>query len=210
MADELVAVNQDPLGVPGDLIWKQGSDEVSSPAGSSVARSSAISPCIQPVPSLLTDGGGGLLTLLLDLHHTLWAAVRYASRIPPPLQHKHRWQIGCLHASERSCRYGQTWAMALKSAACAVTMLKCYSNEDPLCDNCSTTLRALNRNRTHWLRASCLALQIWGTALKGGARAVAMLNRHFDEDPLFDNSSITLQWHHLGWEMDMPVRLPHF
>ena len=51
MADELVAVNQDPLGVPGDLIWKQGSDEVSSPAGSSVARSSAISACMQPVPA---------------------------------------------------------------------------------------------------------------------------------------------------------------
>jgi hypothetical protein len=57
---------------------------------------------------------------------------------------------------------------------------------------------------------SCLTLQIWGTGLKGGARAVAMLNRHFDEDPLFDNSSITLQWHHLGWEMDMPVSIPHF
>ena len=28
MSDELIAVNQDPLGVPGDLIWKQGSDEV--------------------------------------------------------------------------------------------------------------------------------------------------------------------------------------
>lgn len=35
-----------------------------------------------------------------------------------------------------------------------------------------------------------------------------MLNRHFDEDPLFDNSSITLHWHHLGWETDMPVSLP--
>ena len=29
MSDELIAVNQDPLGIPGDLIWKQGSDEVS-------------------------------------------------------------------------------------------------------------------------------------------------------------------------------------
>ena len=28
-SDELIAINQDPLGVPGDLIWKQGSDEVS-------------------------------------------------------------------------------------------------------------------------------------------------------------------------------------
>jgi len=38
-----------------------------------------------------------------------------------------------------------------------------------------------------------------------------MLNRHFDEDPLWDNSSITLHWHHLGWESDMPVsfRLDH-
>ena len=35
-----------------------------------------------------------------------------------------------------------------------------------------------------------------------------MLNRHFDEDPLFDNSSITLHWHHLGWETDMPVSIP--
>jgi len=26
--DELIAVNQDPLGIPGDLIWKQGADEV--------------------------------------------------------------------------------------------------------------------------------------------------------------------------------------
>jgi hypothetical protein len=38
LADELIAVNQDPLGVPGDLIWKQGSDEVMSPAGPSVMR----------------------------------------------------------------------------------------------------------------------------------------------------------------------------
>ena len=97
--------------------------------------------------------------------------------------------------------------MALKSAACALAMLN--SDEDPLFDNSSTTLRALTSNRTYRLRASCLALQIWGTALKGGARAVAMLNRHFDEDPLFDNSSITLQWHHLGWEMDMSVSVPH-
>ena len=28
MADELIAVNQDPLGIPGDLLWKQGSNEV--------------------------------------------------------------------------------------------------------------------------------------------------------------------------------------
>lgn len=28
MSEELIAVNQDPLGTPGDLIWKQGSDEV--------------------------------------------------------------------------------------------------------------------------------------------------------------------------------------
>jgi hypothetical protein len=27
-ADELVRVNQDLLGIPGDLIWKQGSNEV--------------------------------------------------------------------------------------------------------------------------------------------------------------------------------------
>jgi len=47
--------------------------------------------------------------------------------------------------------------------------------------------------------------QIWGTGLKAGARAVALLNRHFDEDPQFDNSSITLHWHHLGWEGEMPV-----
>ena len=209
MADELVAVNQDPLGVPGDLIWKQGSDEVSFPAGSSVMRSSAIPACMQPVPSLLADSGG-LVTLLLDLHHTLWAAMGYASRIPPPLQHKHKWQIGYLHASERSCRYVQICGVALKSATCAVAMLNCYSDEDPLFDNCSITLQALNRNRTYRLRDLCLTLQIWGTALKGGARAVAMLNRHFDEDPLFDNSSITLQWHHLGWEMDMPVSIAHF
>ena len=53
---------------------------------------------------------------------------------------------------------------------------------------------------------SCVCSQIWGTGLSGGARAVVMLNRHFDEDPMFDNSSITLHWHHLGWEPDMPVR----
>ena len=53
---------------------------------------------------------------------------------------------------------------------------------------------------------SCVCPQIWGTGLSGGARAVVMLNRHFDEDPMFDNSSITLHWHHLGWEPDMPVR----
>ena len=51
----------------------------------------------------------------------------------------------------------------------------------------------------------CVCPQIWGTGLSGGARAVVMLNRHFDEDPMFDNSSITLHWHHLGWEPDMPV-----
>ena len=33
-SDELIAINQDPLGVPGDLIWKQGSDEVSQLAWS--------------------------------------------------------------------------------------------------------------------------------------------------------------------------------
>ncbi len=53
---------------------------------------------------------------------------------------------------------------------------------------------------------SCVCPQIWGTGLSAGARAVVMLNRHFDEDPMFDNSSITLHWHHLGWEPDMPVR----
>ncbi|CAK0737181.1 hypothetical protein CVIRNUC_000868 [Coccomyxa viridis] len=47
--------------------------------------------------------------------------------------------------------------------------------------------------------------EIWGTGLSAGARAVVMLNRHFDEDPMFDNSSITLHWHHLGWEPDMPA-----
>ncbi len=51
--------------------------------------------------------------------------------------------------------------------------------------------------------------QIWGAGLSGGARAVALLNRHFDEDPQFDNSSITLHWHHLGWEGDMAVSHPH-
>ena len=30
-ADELIAVNQDPLGIAGDLIWKQGANEVSPP-----------------------------------------------------------------------------------------------------------------------------------------------------------------------------------
>ncbi|EIE26102.1 glycoside hydrolase [Coccomyxa subellipsoidea C-169] len=49
------------------------------------------------------------------------------------------------------------------------------------------------------------ANEIWGAGLSGGARAVALLNRHFDEDPQFDNSSITLHWHHLGWEGDMAV-----
>lgn len=28
LADELIAVNQDPLGIAGDLIWKQGPQEV--------------------------------------------------------------------------------------------------------------------------------------------------------------------------------------
>jgi len=28
-SDELIAINQDPLGIPGDLIWKQGANEVS-------------------------------------------------------------------------------------------------------------------------------------------------------------------------------------
>ena len=67
MADELIGVNQDPLGVPGDLIWKQGSDEVSCPAGSSLRRSFEISACKHPVPSLLADVSG-LATLLLDVH----------------------------------------------------------------------------------------------------------------------------------------------
>lgn len=53
-----------------------------------------------------------------------------------------------------------------------------------------------------------MSVQIWGTGLQGGARAVAMLNRHFDEDPQFDNSSITLHWHHLGWEGEMAVSHP--
>ena len=47
MADELIGVNQDPLGVPGDLIWKQGSDEVSFPSGSSIRRSSLQAPSSQ-------------------------------------------------------------------------------------------------------------------------------------------------------------------
>lgn len=28
LAEEVIAINQDPLGVPGDLIWKQGPNEV--------------------------------------------------------------------------------------------------------------------------------------------------------------------------------------
>ena len=32
MAEELIAVNQDPLGIPGDLIWKQGANEVRPPS----------------------------------------------------------------------------------------------------------------------------------------------------------------------------------
>lgn len=28
LAEEVIAVNQDPLGVAGDLIWKQGPSEV--------------------------------------------------------------------------------------------------------------------------------------------------------------------------------------
>ena len=53
-----------------------------------------------------------------------------------------------------------------------------------------------------------LRVQIWGTGLQGGARAAVLLNRHFDEALGYDNSSITLHWHHLGWEADMPVRPP--
>ena len=53
-----------------------------------------------------------------------------------------------------------------------------------------------------------LLAQIWGTGLSGGARAVVLFNRHFDEAVDYDNSSITLHWHHLGWETDMPVRAP--
>jgi hypothetical protein len=33
---EVIAVNQDPLGVPGDLIWKQGPKEVSGRKGEGV------------------------------------------------------------------------------------------------------------------------------------------------------------------------------
>jgi hypothetical protein len=51
-----------------------------------------------------------------------------------------------------------------------------------------------------------LDAQIWGTGLQGGARAAVLLNRHFDEALGYDNSTITLHWHHLGWEVDMPVR----
>lgn len=29
---EIIALNQDPLGIAGDLVWKQGSKEVSPPA----------------------------------------------------------------------------------------------------------------------------------------------------------------------------------
>jgi hypothetical protein len=28
LSDEIIAVNQDPLGSPGDLIWKQSTNEV--------------------------------------------------------------------------------------------------------------------------------------------------------------------------------------
>ena len=35
---------------------------------------------------------------------------------------------------------------------------------------------------------------------------MVLFNRHFDEALDYDNSSITLHWHHLGWETDMPVR----
>lgn len=59
MSEELVAVNQDPLGIPGDLIWKQGSDEVSPPGPIFVICScnplslkleSSISPTATPQP----------------------------------------------------------------------------------------------------------------------------------------------------------------
>lgn len=43
MAEELIAVNQDPLGIPGDLIWKQGANEVcNQPCIPTSAQSSVI------------------------------------------------------------------------------------------------------------------------------------------------------------------------
>lgn len=60
--------------------------------------------------------------------------------------------------------------------------------------------------RLRVLGACPMVAQIWGTGLGGGARAVVLFNRHFDEAVDYDNSSITLHWHHLGWETDMPVR----
>lgn len=146
MADELIGVNQDPLGVPGDLIWKQGSDEVSYPAGSSVRRSSAISACKHPVPSLLADGSGLATLLLGHLRYTLWAIAGYARKVPSSLQHKHKRQIGYPHASERPCPYVQIWGTALKVGGRAVAKLNCHSDEDPLLNNSSITLQALNRN----------------------------------------------------------------
>ena len=68
--------------------------------------------------------------------------------------------------------------------------------------------RGLHISADSLLRAFLLfpLAQIWGTGLSGGERAVVLFNRHFDEALDYDNSSITLHWHHLGWETDMPVR----
>ena len=130
-ADELIAVNQDPLGIAGDLIWKQGSNEVTAP-GSKCAN-------------VLTSPEG---------------------------------LVCCRNRQSQTCRVENVEGYLMPKAAV--------------------------------LKAD-LVWQIWGTGLSGGARAVVLLNRHFDEAPEYDNSSITLHWHHMGWETDMPVRIcwPH-
>ena len=55
-ADELVRVNQDLLGIPGDLIWKQGANEVGSHRPGSHASLSlacaAAAPPSHPGPAL--------------------------------------------------------------------------------------------------------------------------------------------------------------
>lgn len=38
LAEEVIAINQDPLGVAGDLMWKQGPNEVSRCCHSDLER----------------------------------------------------------------------------------------------------------------------------------------------------------------------------
>lgn len=47
--------------------------------------------------------------------------------------------------------------------------------------------------------------QVWAGPLQGSARAVVLLNRHKDEDLHYKNSTVTVQWAHLGYAPDLQV-----